>query len=203
MRIWLHNLALLFLPMLALPAWAEEAAGEAAETAHAGGGDQLPQFDIGFYPSQLFWLLVCFGIVYLLMGHVALPRVQKVIGERQKRLAADLAEAGQASERAKELGAASEKSLADARAKAHASVTDLQQKAQAEAAAQQAAQQGELNARLADAEKRIAAARTQAMSHVQDVAADVARESLRKLAGIDVSPADIKAALDRADREAA
>jgi F-type H+-transporting ATPase subunit b len=189
-----HNLHLTLAALLPALLWTQPAA------ASMGG---LPQFDVSFFPSQLFWLAISFAVVYALLGRIALPKVQKVVSIRQQKLSTDLAAAATASAEAKAVVTAYEKSLLDARNKAQASVNALTQAAQAESAAKQAEQQKQLQQRLAEAEQRIAAARAAALSHVREIATEVAQTSLQKVADIQVSAAEIGAALDQPSRKQA
>ena len=52
----------------------------------------LPQLDpVGsLFISQLFWLGICFGFLYLMMSRVALPKIATVIEERRDKIALDL-----------------------------------------------------------------------------------------------------------------
>lgn len=56
-----------------------------------GGG--LPQMDISSFPSQLFWLVITFGALYLFMWKNAVPKLRNTIEERQDKIAIDLNEA--------------------------------------------------------------------------------------------------------------
>ena len=58
--------------------------------------NQLP--DIFF--SQLFWLLVVFGIIYFWIGRGMVPKIQSVVEDRDRKIADDLAAAQRAREEA-------------------------------------------------------------------------------------------------------
>ena len=56
------------------PAPAGEGHTEAG-TEHGEGQGLFPPFDPSHFPSQLLWLAIIFGLFYLFLKRVALPRV--------------------------------------------------------------------------------------------------------------------------------
>src|SRR6478752_5809114 len=63
--------------------------------AHGGehGGGVFPPFDSTHFSSQLLWLVITFGLFYLLMKKVIVPRVGGILEHRHDRIAQDLDEA--------------------------------------------------------------------------------------------------------------
>ena len=98
----------------------------------------MPQLNPAFFPTQLFWLAVCFVVFFLLMWRLALPRVATIMQQRQERIAGDLDRAAQLKRDAEEVVAAYEASLAEARAKAQALYRETSDAISAVAAKQQA-----------------------------------------------------------------
>ena len=66
-------------------------------------GDGLPQMDITTFPSQVFWLIITFGILYLFMWRTAIPKLRNTIEERQDKILIDINEAEKLSQRLKKL----------------------------------------------------------------------------------------------------
>ena len=56
----------------------------------------MPQLNPLDWAPQLIWLLITFGILYLLMVHVALPRIGGAIDKRAAHIAGDLDRRGDA-----------------------------------------------------------------------------------------------------------
>ena len=80
----------------------------------------MPQLNPLDWAPQLIWLLLTFGILYLLMVFVALPRIGAVIDKRAAHIASDLASADKLRRETEEAIAAYEQALAEAKQKAHA-----------------------------------------------------------------------------------
>src|SRR5689334_9879742 len=91
-----------------------------AHTEAPGGHGGFPPFQKESFPSQLFWLAICFALLYVLMARVALPRIGSIIEARRSRIEGDLAEANRLKTSADDAMTAYEKSLAEARNRAHA-----------------------------------------------------------------------------------
>jgi F-type H+-transporting ATPase subunit b len=158
----------------------------------------MPQLNPLDWGPQLLWLLITFGILYLLMVYVALPRIGSVIEARAARIAGDLASADKLRRETEEAIAAYEQALAEARQKAHAIVEEGRAKLKAETAEERGRLEGELAARSAEAEARIAAARNAAMKDVNVIAADVAADIVRRLIGVGPGKTEIEKAVGTA-----
>ena len=164
-----------------------------AEPAHKTGSEvQVPksEHDGGFPPfqsqsfaSQLVWLAIAFVLLYVLMSRLALPKVGGVIENRQKQIDGDVAEAGRLKQQSDEAIATYEKALADARGRAQAIANDMREKQAAEAEAARKKTEDALNAKLADAEKTIAATKQAAMGNVRAIAEDAATAIIERLTG--------------------
>ena len=67
------------------------AAETTSEVHHEGGGHGVfPPFDPTHYPSQIFWFVIAFAILYALMSRVALPRVGEIKTMRRDKIASEL-----------------------------------------------------------------------------------------------------------------
>ena len=139
------------------------------------------------FASQLFWLVVTFGLIYLVIGRGMLPKIEATVDARDQRIAGDLAAAESARRAADEAEEANRLRTEADRAEA-LKVTQTAKEASArETEAKVRAADVEINARVRDAEERIAAAAAAAMADIEAVAADAAQDLVAKLSGATVS----------------
>lgn len=158
--------------------------GTAAEGGHHGG---FPPMDAHSFPSQIFWLVIFFGLLYLLMSKVALPRMEAVLAKRHKAIESDLSKASALKQETEAAIQHYEKSLADARANAQGIASETRAKIAAEVEAERSALEKTLSAKLAEAETRISATKAKAMQDVHEVAAETAAAIVSELTGAPVS----------------
>lgn len=171
---------------------AEGAAG-VAESGGEGGG--LPQFQFEYWGGQIVWLLLIFGVLYLLLARVFVPRLRGALDKRQATITGALADARRVQTEADAQTAAAQAELAGARAAAGKTATDAKARAAAEAAHRQGVEEAKLAQHLAQAEDRIRQARDDAMSHVRGIARDTAAALTEKLSGRPAAPGEIEAGL--------
>jgi len=158
----------------------------------------MPQLNPLDWAPQLIWLVLTFGVLYLLMVWIALPRIGSVIEKRAAHIEGDLETAEKFRRETEEAIAAYEQALAEAKQKAHAIVEEGRAKLKAETDAKRAKLEEELAAKSAEAEKRIEAAKTSAMKEVNAVAAEVAADIVKKLTGTAPPKDDIAKAVEEA-----
>ncbi|MGS1017335.1 F0F1 ATP synthase subunit B family protein [Allosphingosinicella humi] len=159
---------------------------------------QIAQIDATF-ASQLFWLILTFGLVYIVIGKGMLPKIEATVEARDNRISDDLA----AAERAR---AAADETEEAYRARTEVSRGEALKVTQAakEAAARESEQRvkaadAETGEKVAAAEARIKAAADAALSDIEAVAVEAAQDMVAKLSGTKVTKANaakaVKAAL--------
>jgi F-type H+-transporting ATPase subunit b len=166
---------------------------EATPAKHDGG---FPPFKADTFASQLLWLAICFIVLYVLVARFALPRMESILTSRRAKIEADFAEAARMKGEADTAIAAHEKALADAHARAHTLAIATRERLAAESEAHRKSVEHELNQRLAESDKKIAASKVAAMANVRGIAVDAAGAIVARL--IDESPSDhaVKSAVD-------
>jgi len=155
----------------------------------------MPQLDLSTFPTQLFWLIVSFGLLYLILWRFVLPQVGEVRTSRQIKIGSDLDRAEELKREAESIQAAYEKALAEATAEAQSVHRETAQAIAAERQAKQATLTGELSNEAAKAERRIEGEKQAAMQQLGDVAAGLVQASVERLVGAHVETAEADAAV--------
>jgi len=188
--------------MFVAPAFAqsaeESAAGEThTETGveHGGGEANFPPFDSSTFPSQLLWLAITFGLFYLFLKRVALPRIGNILEVRRDRIAQDLDQAARMKDEADAAVAAYEQELAEARKKADVIGQEARDQAKSEAEAERRKIEARLEEQLREADERIATIKSTAMKDVGAIAEETAGLIVQELIGSKTDKSAVAAAV--------
>jgi F-type H+-transporting ATPase subunit b len=150
----------------------------------------FPPFKTETFPSQIFWLVVTFAVLFVVMWRVAGPRINGVITSRRNAINDDIAAADKARGNAESASTAYMTALAGARARAQSLAEDNRQKLNAEIAKAKADAEAEAHRAMADADARIAATSMEAQGHMIKAAEEAAIAIVARLTGETVTPAD-------------
>ena len=152
-------------------------------TPHRG----LPQLQSDTFPSQIFWLVVTFGLLFLILWRITLPMIEGIIGERRNRIEGDLGAAEKFRQQASESLAAYESELAGARARAHQILDANRKSISTELDSVKSRADEEAQAAMKQAEARIAADRARALGSLRPAASEAAAAIVERLIGAQVS----------------
>lgn len=168
-----------------------------AATAETAEGT-FPPFDTSTYSSQILWLIITFGLFYLFMSRVVIPRIGSILETRRDRIAQDLNEANRLKEEADQAFATYEQELADAKAKAHEIAQSARDAAKADADAERDRVEAEMAVKLEAAEAEIAKVKEKALAEVDSIAVETTSAIVKQLIGGTVTKAKLSAAVKAA-----
>jgi F-type H+-transporting ATPase subunit b len=168
---------------------------EAGTLAEHGETQAYSPFDMTYAVPHVFWLILSFGLLFLVLWKVILPRLASTIEERNDKIADDLDQAARMKSDAEVADRAYASALADSKAKAHAIAADNRAKLETEIAAETDAAETEFAKQAASAETQIREATDAALAHVSEVAESTTGSILAKLSGAKPSAASVKQAV--------
>jgi len=176
---------------------------EGATTAgtQVAAGPSFPPFKVESFPSQIFWLVVTMGILFVVLWRFIGPRIGGTLADRKGMIRDELDTAQENRRKAEQATVAYETPLFEARERARA----INNRYRDEAASQIKKAQGEADAlaekATAEAEERLVRLRAEAKVHIARAAGDAVVDIVSRLTGERISPEDAAAAV-RAVQEA-
>ena len=156
----------------------------------------MPQLDFSVFPSQFFWLTICFFSLLFIMSKLIIPRIAEMINLRKEKIDSELEAAAKLKKQVEEGIEKYELALKEASQKANLEL----QKTRDELNETVARKQSDLAARLAveveKGEQKIAAAKGRALQSVEEAAVSLASDVLNKIGFGKVSADVVKKALN-------
>lgn len=173
----------------------EHAGEDSGHEQHAESGG-LPQLDVSTYPSQIFWLVVSFAVLYFAFSQKVLPSIGRVVEGRDNMIKGNLRDAEDFRAKADDVRVSYEKNLDIARANAIKAVHDAEIAAKKKAADQAEAFRRKTDESVKGAEERVNAQKDKAMGEMKQVAAEIASLAAEKITGIGTDVQKAKAIVD-------
>lgn len=140
------------------------------------------------YLSQFLWLAVALGFIFFVIGRGMVPKIQATVDQREGKIAGDL----EAAQKARADADATEAQWRARMDSARADAARLAQEAKAESGreteARVKAAAETINSKVEAAQSQLRDAVTAARGEIEAVTADVTREMVARLTGIQVEP---------------
>jgi F-type H+-transporting ATPase subunit b len=150
------------------------------------------------YASQIFWLLITFGLIYFVIGKGMLPKIEATVDARDKKIADDLAAAQAARSKADDTEAKYRAKMDEARAAAMKTAADAKAASTADSEKRVKAADAKLAEKAAAADAALKTAQARAIAEIESVAVDAAQEIVAKVSGITVDKTAAKSAVKAA-----
>jgi F-type H+-transporting ATPase subunit b len=161
----------------------------------------MPQLQPDVFAPQLIWLAIIFAALFFILSRQALPRIEKAIGERKSRISGDLESARDAQQQSEKAMERYEAEIAAAKAKGQGVMRAGREKLEAELNEKRGALDQQLAARAAETEKRIHGILERASGEMEAMTSGVVSDIVKKLAGVEASEEDVRAALRQMSKE--
>lgn len=146
----------------------------------------MPQFDFANVTwPQLVWLALFFIVLYFGVVRMTLPKLGRVMEQREDKISGDLNAAHAAKETADQVDARYHAEMDASREQARQAITAAKVEAAKASEARLATAASAADAEIAAAEARIAAASAKAEGALRDAAAESAQAIVAKLTGVE------------------
>ncbi|MFZ4761454.1 MAG: hypothetical protein ACOYK8_01380 [Alphaproteobacteria bacterium] len=161
----------------------------------------MPQFDPAHFLSQIFWLILVFGVFFRLMTRRALPVVNAVLKNRSAIIAADLASAEQDNQQAEMLAASYQQRLTVMHAEFQQEFQQVIKQVEADITQRKLQLEKKIEAQLQATRSAVNQARESALQEIETHAVDVTAAILKQLTGQQVTEEKLRLAVGSSLRE--
>ena len=152
----------------------------------------MPQLNIDTFASQIFWLLITFGILYLIMARSALPTIREVLLNRQSRISEDLRKAEKLKEEAESAEEDFTSVIVNARSKASTMLAKIRDDSTIESERRHAKLDETFVRQAKESEHRIEVLKKEAVNSMAPVTIEVTQKIVEKLINVNVDEKEIE-----------
>ena len=151
----------------------------------------LPQLDLSTYSSQIFWLLLCFCLLWLMVSVFITPKIADVVEQRKRKINEYIKKADSLNSQAKLALDNYNETLAQAEKKAEQEIAKEQNKLKDYLKNTENKMSAELNKKIADNEFILAKEKKNTLQQIESIAEDLAFDIVQKLGFSAITRQDI------------
>ena len=169
-----------------------------AFAAESGG---MPQLNPEFWISQIFWLVITFGILYVVLSKLILPKISANLERRKSQIVENIEAAEKQREQSELKLAEYEKIFQDSKSEAKNYFKQAREKLLKDINLKKDALDKELDLEIEKAESEIQDLRNKAPEKINKIAAETSSDLLRQLISAEVNNSSISAIVDDLSRK--
>ena len=168
-----------------------------AFAAESGG---MPQLNPEFWISQIFWLTLTFGILYLVLSKLILPKISANLETRKSQILENIEAAEKQREDSEMKLKEYEEIISKSKLEAKTIFNQAREKALKDINAKKEALEGQIDEEISKAEEEIKTLRNGAPDKINKIAIETSSELIQKLIGAEVNNSSISAIVDDLSR---
>ena len=164
-----------------------------AFTAESGG---MPQLNPEFWVSQIFWLTLTFGILYVVLSKLILPKISDNLESRKSQILENIEAAEKQREGSETKLKEYEEIISKSKLEAKNIFNQAREKVLKDINAKKNVLDKQIDDEIKKAEQEIKALRDGATDKINKIAIDTSSELIQKLIGTEVNNSSISAIVD-------
>ena len=168
-----------------------------ASAAESGG---MPQLNPEFWISQIFWLTLTFGILYLVLSKLILPKISANLETRKSQILENIEAAEKQREDSEMKLKEYEEIISKSKLEAKTIFNQAREKALKDINAKKEVLEGQIDEEISKAEEEIKTLRNGAPDKINKIAIETSSELIQKLIGAEVNNSSISAIVDDLSR---
>ena len=159
-----------------------------AQSSESGG---MPQLNPEFWISQIFWLILTFGILFLVLSKFILPNISKNIESRKSEILQNIETAEKQRKESENKIKEYEKIILKSKNEAKNLYNEIRKKALDKMAKKQKTLENQINDEIKNTEKEIIELKSKAPEKINKIAIETSAELIKHLIGTEVNNSSI------------
>ena len=168
-----------------------------AFAAESGG---MPQLNPEFWVSQIFWLIITFGILYVVLSKLILPKISANLETRKSQILENIEAAEKQRENSEEKLKEYEEIVSKSKMEAKNIFNQAREKALKDISAKKDVLDKQIDDEIGKAEQEIKELQKSAPDKINKIAIETSSELIQKLIGAEVNNSSISAIVDDLSR---
>ena len=165
--------------------------------AESGG---MPQLNPEFWVSQIFWLTLTFGILYIVLSKLILPKISVNLETRKSQILENIEAAEKQREDSEMKLKEYEEIISKSKLEAKTIFNQAREKALKDINAKKEVLESQIDEEISKAEEEIKTLRNSAPDKINKIAIETSSELIQKLIGAEVNNSSISAIVDDLSR---
>ena len=167
-------------------------------TAESGG---MPQLNPEFWISQIFWLTITFGILYVVLSKLILPKISANLELRKSQISDNIEAADKQRKESESKLKEYDEIISKSKTEAKNSFNQVREKVLKDINAKKDVLEKQINEEVKKVEEEINKLKLEAPAKINKIAMDTSSELVKKLIGTEVNSSSISAIVDDLSRK--
>ena len=161
--------------------------------AESGG---MPQLNPEFWISQIFWLIITFGILFIVLTKVILPKISDNLETRKSQILENIETADKQKEESQKKIDEYEKIILDSKLKAKSYFSEAREKILDDINKKRTVLEKDLDEEISEVEKELSDLKQKSGEKINKIAAETSAELIKELIGEEVNSSSIAAIVE-------
>ena len=162
-------------------------------SAESGG---MPQLNPEFWFSQIFWLIITFGILYIILSNLILPKISSNLEQRKSQISDNIEAADKQREDSEMKLKEYDEFISKSKTEANNIFNQTREKAQKDINSKKEILDKQLDLEIKKAEEEISKLKKSAPEKITKIAIETSSELIQKLIGTEINNSSISAIVD-------
>ena len=163
------------------------------QSAESGG---MPQLNPEFWISQIFWLILTFGIMFVVLSKLILPKISNNLETRKSQILENIETAEKQREQSENKIKEYEKLIFESKIEAKNYFSEIRQKVLGDIAKKKQVLDNQIEKELKDVEKEINELKGKAPEKINKIAIETSTDLIKHLIGTEVNSSSISAIVE-------